>query len=164
MNWTRPGSKAPCSSPGQMLAAALRLGVGTVVLVAACAACGHHNSIATPPAISLGSPPPANAASCDPGAIAGPGPLVSSISPTRGAETGGETVTIDGSGFTGATEVDFGNVRTTNITVNSDTQITAISPAASTLGTVDVTVVGPDGNSDIGDCPAYQFTYVAGSS
>jgi hypothetical protein len=82
-------------------------------------------------------------------------PVVSSISPASGAEAGGDSVTITGSGFTGATAVNFGATAATALTVGSDTQITATSPAGS--GTVDVTVVGPAGTSAAS--AADQFTY-----
>jgi IPT/TIG domain-containing protein/BACON domain-containing protein len=81
---------------------------------------------------------------------------VSSISPTSGPATGGTTVTITGSGFTGASKVLFGTVAASDFTVNSDTQITAVSPAGS--GTVHVTVITPGGTS--ATSTADRFTYV----
>ena len=72
-------------------------------------------------------------------------PAVTAISPAAGPTTGGTTVTITGTGFTGATAVDFGTAAATNLTVVSDTQITATSPAGT--GTVDVTVITPGGTS-----------------
>ena len=51
-------------------------------------------------------------------------------SQSRGGAVGGRHVGDDhGTGFTGATAVDFGTAAATNFTVNSDTQITATSPA-----------------------------------
>ena len=64
-------------------------------------------------------------------------------------------MTITGTGFTGATAVDFGTTAATNVTVVSDTTITADSPAGT--GTVDVTVTTPGGTS--ATSPADQFTY-----
>jgi IPT/TIG domain-containing protein/BACON domain-containing protein len=81
-------------------------------------------------------------------------PVVASISPTSGPAIGGTTVTITGSGFTGATKVLFGTA-TSTFTVNSDTQITAVSPGGS--GTVDVTVTTPGGTTKTSI--ADQFTY-----
>ena len=83
------------------------------------------------------------------------GPVVSSISPTSGPATGGTTVTIIGSGFTGASKVLFGTA-TSTFTVNSATQITVVSPAGS--GTVHVTVTTPGGPSATSS--ADQFTYL----
>ena len=64
-------------------------------------------------------------------------------------------MTITGTGFTGATAVDFGTTPATDVTVVSDTTITADSPAGT--GTVDVTVTTPAGAS--ATSPADQFTY-----
>jgi hypothetical protein len=63
-----------------------------------------------------------------------------------------------GAGFTGATAVSFGTVSVANnkFIVNSDTQITAVSPAGS--GTVDVTVTTPGGTSAINNDD--KFTYL----
>ncbi|HEV2655410.1 MAG TPA: IPT/TIG domain-containing protein, partial [Ktedonobacteraceae bacterium] len=82
-------------------------------------------------------------------------PKVDSISPTSGPEAGGTTVTITGSGFTGATAVSFGSTAGTDVTVVSDTQITVVSPAGS--GRVDVTVTTSAGTSQTST--ADQFTY-----
>jgi len=79
---------------------------------------------------------------------------VTAISPATGTGAGGDSVTITGSGFTGATAVDFGGVSAV-MTANSDTEITATSPPGS--GTVDVTVATPSGTS--ATSAADQFTY-----
>ncbi len=87
-------------------------------------------------------------------------PVVTAVSPNGGMEAGGDTVTITGSGFTGATVVDFGGISATNVTASStaiDTSITVTSPATTTAGTVDVTVTTPGGTSAI--VSADQFTY-----
>jgi hypothetical protein len=80
---------------------------------------------------------------------------VTAISPASGSALGGDSVTITGSGFTGATAVDFGNASAPQKTVDSDTQITATTPPGN--GTVDVTVVTPIGTSS--PSPADQFSY-----
>ena len=49
-------------------------------------------------------------------------PTVTGISPTAGPLAGGTSVTITGTGFTGATAVDFGTIAATSFTVNSDTR------------------------------------------
>ena len=82
-------------------------------------------------------------------------PTVTSIGPNAGPTTGGTSVTITGSNFTGATMVKFGSTAATSFTVNSATQITAISPAGN--GKVDVTVTIPGGSSAISS--AGQFSY-----
>jgi hypothetical protein len=81
---------------------------------------------------------------------------VTSISPTSGSTGGGTQVIITGSAFTGVTAVNFG-AAAASFTFNSDTQITATSPAGT--GTVDVTVTTPGGTSPTSS--ADQFTYVA---
>ena len=48
-------------------------------------------------------------------------PTVTGISPTSGPAAGGTLVTITGTGFTGATAVDFGTTAATNVTVVNDT-------------------------------------------
>jgi hypothetical protein len=65
-------------------------------------------------------------------------------------------VTISGSGFTGATAVNFGATSAVSFTVMSDGTIFAVAPAES-AGTVDVTVTTPAGTSSTGS--ADQFTY-----
>jgi hypothetical protein len=72
------------------------------------------------------------------------GPVVSSLSPASGPV--GTTVTISGSGLTGATLVSFGGVAAT-FTVNNDAQITASVPSGTPIGTVDVRVTTPSGTS-----------------
>jgi hypothetical protein len=83
-------------------------------------------------------------------------PAISSVSPSSGPSVGGTSVTITGTNLTGATAVNFGGSAASNITVNSDTQITATSPAGA--GTVDVAVTTPGGTSATNS--ADQFMYV----
>ncbi|MFE9993952.1 IPT/TIG domain-containing protein, partial [Streptomyces avermitilis] len=73
-------------------------------------------------------------------------PAITAISPTSGPATGGTSVTVIGSGFTGATAVKFGATNATSFTVLSDNVITAVSPPGA--GTVQVTVVTPGGTSN----------------
>ncbi|HUD69758.1 MAG TPA: protease pro-enzyme activation domain-containing protein [Acidimicrobiales bacterium] len=54
-------------------------------------------------------------------------PLVLQVGPTGGPGKGGNTVEIDGSGFTGATKVTFGGVSAT-FKVHSDVLISAVAP------------------------------------
>ncbi len=87
-------------------------------------------------------------------------PAVTGLSPTSGPPAGGTMVTITGTGFTGATAVDFGTTAATNVDVVSDTTITADSPAGT--GTVDVTVTTPGGTSPV--TQAGTFTYVVAAA
>ena len=66
-------------------------------------------------------------------------------------------MTITGTDLAGATAVDVGSAPATSVTVDSGTQITAISPGRRGR-TVDVTVTTPGGTS--ATSAADQFTYV----
>lgn len=84
-------------------------------------------------------------------------PVVNGVSPTTGSVNGGDSVTVSGSNFTGATAVSLGGVPVDMSTVNvgSDTQLTFLTPATSP-GTYDLTVTGPAGTS--ATSAADQFT------
>jgi len=84
-----------------------------------------------------------------------PTPTVTKIEPTTGAPAGGTSVTIIGTNFTGASAVKFGSTSAASFRVNSETSITATSPAGA--GTVDVTVRTSEGTSPTS--PADQFDY-----
>ena len=90
-----------------------------------------------------------------------PGPVVTSVNPPSGSPAGGTSVTIDGSGFTGATGVKFGSAAAPSFTVNTDSQITATTPAGA-AGQVDVTVSTPGGTSATGPSDVYTFSTVTG--
>ncbi len=74
------------------------------------------------------------------------GPTVTNVAPGSGPTAGGTSVTITGTALTGATAVHFGANAATGVVVNSDTSVSATSPAGS-AGTVDVTVTTPVGTS-----------------
>lgn len=82
-------------------------------------------------------------------------PTVTSVNPVESTESGGVTVMITGTGFTGASAVQFGSANATSFTVNSATSITAVAPSGS--GTVDVTVTTPVTRTAA--TPADRFTY-----
>ena len=84
-------------------------------------------------------------------------PVVSSISPTSGPAAGGTVVTVTGSGFSGTSAVDFGGVAAADFTIDSDTSLSATSPAGT--GAVDITVTSPSGTSATSS--ADLFTYAA---
>ena len=83
-------------------------------------------------------------------------PTVESLSPASGDIAGGTSVTITGTGFTGASAVNFGGVAATSFTVNSATSITAVAPTAS-AGAVSVSVVNTAGTGT----KSRGFTYTA---
>ena len=72
------------------------------------------------------------------------------LSPNTGPAIGGTSIIITGTGFIGATAVQFGGIAATSFTVNSATQITATAPAGT--GVVDVTVTIPLGGLRHGKC------------
>ena len=82
-------------------------------------------------------------------------PTVTNVNPNTGPTSGGTSVIITGTNFSGATAVRFGSNSAGSFTVNSATQITATSPAG--IGTVDVTVTTPGGTSATSS--ADRFTY-----
>jgi len=90
-----------------------------------------------------------------------PPPVVTAINPALGPVGGGTTVTVTGTGFTGASAVNFGAVPGSSITVVSDTQLTVVSPPVSPSGqtTVDIQVVTPSGGTSAGTS-ADQFRYI----
>jgi hypothetical protein len=92
-------------------------------------------------------------------------PVVTGVSPDTGAAVGSTSVTITGSGFTGATAVDFGpvpvfgSIPADSFTVVSDTEITAtLGQNGDFAGTTDVTVTTPEGTS--ATSAADQITFV----
>jgi uncharacterized protein YkwD len=84
-------------------------------------------------------------------------PTITGLSPTRGPTTGGTSVVITGTNFTGATGVSFGGVAATSYTFDTDTQITATAPAHA-AATVGVQVTSAAGAS--ADTSADDYTYV----
>ncbi len=84
-------------------------------------------------------------------------PSVTSLGTSSGPVAGGTSVVITGVSFSSATTVNFGATSAT-FTINSDTQITATSPAGA-AGIVDVTVTNSNGTSTTSS--ADQFTYTA---
>ncbi|WAC04627.1 MAG: IPT/TIG domain-containing protein [Methanoregula sp.] len=83
-------------------------------------------------------------------------PTVTGVSPMLGPATGGTSVAITGTDFTGATAVNFGSTPAASYIVNSATSITAVSPVGS-AGPVDITVTTPGGTS--ATSPADIFRY-----
>jgi hypothetical protein len=90
--------------------------------------------------------------------LTAPAPVVTSISPTSGPQSGGTVVTITGTGFsTTATTVTFGANAATAVSCSSTTTCTATSPAGT--GTVNVRVTVASQTS--ADVPADDYTYLA---
>jgi hypothetical protein len=86
----------------------------------------------------------------------GPYPTVTSVSPGAGPVGGGTGVTITGTDFTPGTTADFGATAASTTYVNAE-KLTATSPAASEVGSVDVTVSG--GGLASRTAPGAGFSY-----
>lgn len=86
-------------------------------------------------------------------------PTLTTVSPSSGPTFGGTSVTLTGTGFTGATGVTFDGVPATGVVVVSDTTITMTTPAgaAGAAGAADVVVVLPGADATKLD----GYTYVA---
>lgn len=82
-------------------------------------------------------------------------PTITGVAPNVGPPTGQTIVTITGTNFANATAVYFGETAATTFVIDSDTQITVLSPPHA-LGSVDITVEAI-GVSTI--TSADQFTY-----
>ena len=85
-------------------------------------------------------------------------PVVTLVTPAKGAVAGGTTVLVAGRGLTEAESVHFGAVAATAVTVSSSKSLTAVAPDG-TVGTVDITVTTPAGTSP--PTAADRFTYKA---
>ena len=83
------------------------------------------------------------------------GPVVASISPTSGPIAGGTSVTLTGTGLTGASGVTVGGIAATSLLVASDTSLSFTTPA-SVAGPAAVIVPTPSGVS--GNTTAFTFS------
>jgi hypothetical protein len=84
-------------------------------------------------------------------------PTITSVSPSSGSVAGGNTVTITGSGFTGATAVAFRALAATSFAVVSSTEITAVVPAQG-AGVDNVFVTTPGGTNAAVTGDHYTYT------
>ena len=76
-----------------------------------------------------------------------PTPAVTGLSANFGSIAGGTTVTITGTDLGGASAVKFGTTPAASYTVDSDTQITAVSPPSATPVVVPISVTTVAGTS-----------------
>ena len=84
------------------------------------------------------------------------GPAISSISPNKAPLTGGDTITISGSGFNEGTKVKFGANYLANVTRIDNSTLTIVTPVSAAAGAVTVTVEDSFGQST---ALANGFTY-----
>jgi len=85
-------------------------------------------------------------------------PTVTGISPSSGFASGGTSVTINGTNFSGATAVKFGATDAASFSTGSDTQATATSPAGLVGQTVDITVTTAGGTSVTSSADQFSYT------
>ncbi len=106
---------------------------------------------------------------CNAGSIqntpAVPLPTVTAVSPNRGPITGGQSVTVTGTGFVAGDTVEIGRgqgpgpspVAATNVTVVSPTEITATTGATAKTGTWNLFVIAPTGRSQANPHDRYRY-------
>ncbi len=86
-----------------------------------------------------------------------PPPIVSSVSPSTGAVSGGSSIVITGNYFTGTSSVSIGASPAVSYVVNSNTQITAVTPGEIFTNIArSVTVTTGQGVNTLASC----FTYL----
>jgi PKD repeat protein len=83
-------------------------------------------------------------------------PTVTAVAPVAGTVDGGTIVTVTGTGFTGATAVDFDGTPGTSLHIASDTSLTVRTPAHA-AGVVDVRVTTPFGTSPTAAADRFEF-------
>lgn len=86
-----------------------------------------------------------------------PTPTVNAVNPSSGSPTGGNTVTIQGTGFVSQATATLGGQPCTNVNVLSSTQLTCVAPAGTNGATVNATVTNIGGLSGTG---VGVYTYV----
>jgi hypothetical protein len=89
--------------------------------------------------------------------------ITAAVTPTSGSASGGETVTVVGTGFTSATKVKFGSVLGTKVKVaKGGTSLTVIAPAQAATGSaVNISVTTEGGtNPTPGTATWDDYTYV----
>lgn len=94
-------------------------------------------------------------------------PLIASIAPASGSESGGTLVTINGSGFlgvSGAAGVTFGGVNAASYTVFSDTLIRAVSPPFAVVSDTTVELRVRQNNACPINFAATNYTYTANAA
>jgi PKD repeat protein len=84
-------------------------------------------------------------------------PTLTTLSKTSGPAAGGTLVTVTGKNLNGATQVDFGTTAGTKVKVNGQgTSVSVVTPAHA-VGTVDVTVVTPNGTTPVTKADSYKY-------
>lgn len=95
-----------------------------------------------------------------PAGAASTAPILSQVNPNTGATAGNTAVVLTGVNFTGATQVLFDGIAATGLTVNSNTQVSCLTPAHSTQS-VTVSIVTPNGTATLPNGFTYSDVVVA---
>lgn len=74
-------------------------------------------------------------------------PTITLIAPANGPQAGGTVVTITGTNFTNVSSVRFAGLDGTALTIVDAQHLLVTSPAYPTTGSVDVTVISPEGTA-----------------
>ncbi|MFM7251599.1 MAG: IPT/TIG domain-containing protein, partial [Ilumatobacteraceae bacterium] len=168
---TTGGTSVTITGTGFVTGASVKFGTiaaSNVVVVSPTQVTATSPATVTPGLVSVvvttsgGNSVPAGAqgAAADDFTYTAPAPTLESISPATGTTAGGTSVTITGTGFIAGASVMFGERSAASVTVDSPTQITAVSPATTTVSTVDV-VVTTSGGSTSATGTADNFAYTA---
>jgi acid phosphatase len=91
------------------------------------------------------------------GATPNTAPLVTAVSPTSGSTTGGNLLTVSGTGFASGATVTIGGTLVSTVTVNGSTSLSLTAPPHA-AGLVNLVVTNPDGQSGSKNG---AYTYVA---
>ncbi len=91
------------------------------------------------------------------GATTPAAPGITSVSPSTGLNTGGYTLVVSGSGFTSGATVDIGTASCGSVLFINSGRISCSVPAG-TVGTYDVTVRNPDGQTMV-STSAFTYRY-----
>lgn len=87
-------------------------------------------------------------------------PILSQVNPNTGATAGNTSVVLVGVNFTGATQVLFDGIAATNLVVNSNTQVSCLTPAHAAQS-VTVSIVTPNGTATLPNGFTYSDVVVA---
>ncbi|HVQ58395.1 MAG TPA: PASTA domain-containing protein [Solirubrobacterales bacterium] len=91
-----------------------------------------------------------------------PPPAISAVTPAKGSIKGDTSVVIAGVNFAGVSAVSFGTTPAKSFTVNSEGQITAISPASATIAKVPISITTVAGATTSVQTYAYEGCKVPG--
>lgn len=82
-------------------------------------------------------------------------PVLSRVSPSSGASSGGNTINIHGNSFTSNTQITIGGVAATNVTLIDSTRMSATVPAGAIGTTATVAVSNAFGSASIANAYSY---------